>query len=48
MSSNTMSRLKERKAATDARLDELKEARDASGKACCQQYKQTRADHDRR
>jgi hypothetical protein len=43
-----MSLLKERKAATDARLKEIKEARKASDKVRRQQYRQTRADHDRK
>lgn len=40
--------LKDRMAATDARLKELKEARKASDKARRQQYKQDRADGERK
>lgn len=40
--------LKDRMAATDARLKELKEARKASDKARRQQYKQGRADRERK
>jgi hypothetical protein len=43
-----MSLLKERKSATDARLKEIKEARKASDKARRQQYKQSKADRDRK
>jgi hypothetical protein len=43
-----MSLLKERKSATDARLKEIKEARKASNKARRQQYKQSKADRDRK
>lgn len=43
-----MSLLKERKAATDAKLKEMKEARKASDKVRRQQYKQSKADHDRK
>jgi hypothetical protein len=43
-----MATLKSRVAATDRKLQELKEARKASDKARRQQYKQSKADHDRK
>lgn len=43
-----MSLLKERKAATDTELKDTREASRASDKARREQYRQTRADHDRK
>lgn len=43
-----MSLLSERKAATDARIKEMKEARKASEKARRQQYKQSKVDRERK
>jgi hypothetical protein len=43
-----MTLLKDRMAATDARLKELKEARKASDKARRQQHKQSKVDRDRK
>ncbi|MFL9907366.1 hypothetical protein [Paraburkholderia sp. RL17-337-BIB-A] len=43
-----MTTLKSRVAATDKKINEIKEARKASDKARRQQYKQSKADHDRK
>jgi hypothetical protein len=43
-----MATLKSRVAATDKKLNEIKEARKAADKARRQQYKQSKADHDRK
>jgi hypothetical protein len=43
-----MTTLKSRVAATDKKINDIKEARKASDKARRQQYKQSKADHDRK